>query len=196
VPIDHPDEPDTGPHRPDGPRPPDGTPPSDAIHPSQLDPADRAAIHRAYRAQVDSIYAAHQDSPDDGTDGTSSRMGDASVTSYPDRPDPDSIKITPGRATHILDGDHTGGGHRAGTGIPRKTEFPAEWDDDKILGNIEAVARDPDVKPDEPQSNGRWLYEGMRDGVHVYVVVNPDGAIWTAWPREGDPGVTKNPKKG
>jgi hypothetical protein len=142
---------------------------------------------------------------DEGTDpvadggtgaGESSGPDDASVTDQPDWPDPDSIRITPDRATHILDGDDTGGGHRAGTGNPGKTEFPADWDDDKILGNIENVARNPDVKPDEPQPKGQWLYEGTRDGVHTYIVVNPDGTVRTAWPREGDPGVVRNPKKG
>jgi hypothetical protein len=131
-----------------------------------------------------------------GTGDSSSGSDDASVTDQPDWPDPDSIRITPDRATHILDGDDTGGGHRAGTGNPGKTEFPADWDDDKILGNIENVARNPDVKPDEPQPKGQWLYEGSRDGVHTYVVVNPDGTVRTAWPREGDPGVVRNPKKG
>jgi Bacterial EndoU nuclease len=192
VPIDDADPPDA----PDNRRPPDSLPPPDAPSPSLADPADRVAIHHAYQAKVDRIYAAHRDRSPDGTDRTSSGVGDAPVTSYRDRPDPDSITITSDRATHILDGDKTGGGHRAGTGIPRKTEFPAEWEDDKILGTIKSVARDPDVKPDEPQSNGRWLYEGMRDGVHTYVVVNPDGTVWTAWPREGDPGVIKNPRRG
>jgi hypothetical protein len=132
---------------------------------------------------------------DDGTGAGHSSSGsdDASVTDHPDAPDPDSIRITPDRAAHILDGDATGGGHRSGTGMPGKTEFPADWDDDKILRNVEDVGRNPDIRPDEPQGNGRWLYEGTRDGVHTYVVVNPDGTIRTAWPREGDPGVGKNP---
>jgi len=44
------------------------------------------------------------------------------------RPAPDSLTLPPERATHILDGDRWGGGHRRGTGRPGKTEFPADWD--------------------------------------------------------------------
>ena len=33
---------------------------------------------------------------------------------------------------HILDGDGTGGGHKAGTGKPGKSEFPKDWSDAKI----------------------------------------------------------------
>lgn len=38
---------------------------------------------------------------------------------------------------HILGGDERGGGHRAGTGEPGKTEFPEDWEDSDILGGIE-----------------------------------------------------------
>jgi hypothetical protein len=27
------------------------------------------------------------------------------------------------------------------------------------------------------------------------VIINPDGAIWTAWPQAGSPGVVRNPKE-
>jgi hypothetical protein len=32
--------------------------------------------------------------------------------------------------------DATGGGHRYGVGVPGKTEFPANWDEDKIIDSI------------------------------------------------------------
>jgi Bacterial EndoU nuclease len=207
VPIDHAgqaDDPDITsqpdhPSQTDHPSPPDGPRPPDAIpHPS--DPADRDAIHRAYRAQVDRIYAAHERTDTPADDGAGARRPSSGadqmpITDHPGWPDTDSVKIDSDRAKHILEGDGTGGGHRAGTGKPGKTEFPAKWDDDKVLSNIEDVARNPDYKPYEPQSTGRWLYEGTRDDVHMYVVVNPDGTIRAAWPREGDPGVIKNPKE-
>jgi hypothetical protein len=126
-----------------------------------------------------------------GTDQPPPRPEADPAADRPDRPDPDSIRITPDRATHILDGDRTGGGHRAGAG--GETEFPADWDDERILNNVEDVARNPDNWPEEPQPNGRWRIEGVRDGVHITAIVNPDGSIRTAWPREGDPGVIKNP---
>lgn len=117
-----------------------------------------------------------------------------------DQPDPDSITLPPERAQHILAGEYNGardeygGGHRSGTGFPEKTEFPADWTDGRTLDHIADVARNPDHDPVQ-QSNDRWRYEGVRDGVHITVVVDPDGAIRTAWPREGDPGVVKNPPR-
>ena len=49
------------------------------------------------------------------------------------RPSVDAISVSPERTTHILDGDANGGGHRHGIGSPEKTEFPASWDDKKII---------------------------------------------------------------
>lgn len=43
---------------------------------------------------------------------------------------------------HILDGepdDAKKGGHRFGTGRPNKTEFPQDWDDDRIIAAVEAT---------------------------------------------------------
>lgn len=96
IPIDHAGHADD----PDAPRPPDAIP-------STLNPADRAAIHRAYRVHADGIYAAHE--------RTDSHVDDAAGTRRP--------------------------------------------------------------------SSG------------VDVVVNPDGTVRSAWPREGDRGVIKNPKE-
>ena len=63
-----------------------------------------------------------------------------------DRPKAEDIHATPERTTHILDGDKTGGGggHRHGVGKPGKTEFPASWDDKKVMDNVVDVARRPD----------------------------------------------------
>jgi hypothetical protein len=99
------------------------------------------------------------------------------------------------RAAHILDGDRWGGGHRHGTGRPEKTEFPADWDDERVIGQIVNVARFPDDRP-VLQANHRWRISGERDGVAITVVVHPDGRIWAAWPEEGSPGVIRNPREG
>ena len=112
-------------------------------------------------------------------------------TPGPGRPPLDAVRMDADRAVHILDGDATGGGHRHGTGRPGKTEFPADWDDATITGHIAAVARGPDTV--EQQPNGRWFLRGERDSVWIIVIVNPDGAIWTAWPEEDSPGVVRNP---
>jgi hypothetical protein len=112
-----------------------------------------------------------------------------------DRPKAEDIHVTPERTTHILDGEPGGGGgHRHGTGIPGKTEFPASWDDKKIIDTVVDVARRPDLPPKHQESNDRWVVRGTRDDVEVVVVVARDGQIWTSWPTPGSPGVVKNPK--
>jgi Bacterial EndoU nuclease len=110
------------------------------------------------------------------------------------RPPLDALRIPPERATHILDGDQTGGGHRHGTGSPGKTEFPADWDDDTILDAITTVAHSPERV--HRQWNQRWKALGEHDKVIVDVIIEPDGTVWTGWPEEGSPGVVRNPKAG
>lgn len=127
------------------------------------------------------------DRPGNGWDGPG-------VAEHPDRPRLEAIRLSPGRRTHILDGDVTGGGHRHGTGKPGKTEFPPDWTDEKITRNILSVAREPGRV--HQQWNGRWNASGERDGVGMTVIVNPDATIWTAWPEPGGRGVTQNPREG
>jgi len=111
-----------------------------------------------------------------------------------DRPDVDGIRVTPERATHILDGDETGGGHRHGTGRPGKTEFPASWDDRKIIDSILDVARRPSQTPGYQEWNNRWVARGRRDDAEIVVIVTRDGCIWSGWPLPGGAGVVKNPE--
>jgi hypothetical protein len=47
---------------------------------------------------------------------------------------------------------------------------------------------------EEHQPNGRWRVSGKRDDVMVTVVIEPDGSIWTAYPKPGGRGVVHNPK--
>jgi hypothetical protein len=110
------------------------------------------------------------------------------------RPVPEAFRLSPERTTHILDGDVTGGGHRHGTGSPGRTEFPAHWSDDRILAAISAVARHPESV--RLQWNERWRARGQSGDVWITAIIRPDGAIWTAWPEEGSPGVVRNPEKG
>ena len=74
---------------------------------------------------------------------------------------------------HILDGDASGGGHRPGTGISGKSEFPAGWSDDKIIQAIAEVASDP-ASTVKPGAGGRQIVEGARDGVDIRAVVEPN----------------------
>ena len=114
-----------------------------------------------------------------------------------DRPADDRIRVSPERAAHILDGDSTrnGGGHRHGTGRPGKTEFPASWDDQKVLDTVLDVARRPDRPPVRQEWNGRWVARGTREDVEIAVVMASDGRIWTGWPLPGGAGVVKNPEE-
>jgi hypothetical protein len=138
-------------------------------------------VHRADRA------------PDAGT--ADNAWDSPELADHPDRPAPDSFRISPDRATHILDGDATGGGHRHGTGRPGKTEFPASWTDQKAIENIIGVARRPDTAPVSQAWNDRWQTRGIRNDVDIVVIVESDGRIWSAWPLEGGPGVIRNPRK-
>jgi Bacterial EndoU nuclease len=118
------------------------------------------------------------------------------VADHPARPGPDTIRLTDDRKRHILEGDPQGGGHRHGTGQPGKTEFPAAWDDVKIVRAILDVARHPEERPVQQNWNGRWRVRGAHDGVEIVSILEPDGRVWSGWPLDGGPGVVKNPKKG
>ena len=112
------------------------------------------------------------------------------------RPQLDALRVSPERRAHILDGDVDGsGGHRHGVGNPGKTEFPASWNDEKIIDALLDVARRPDHPPGHQEWNDRWVARGTRDDVEVVVVIARDGRIWSGWPIPGGPGVVKNPKE-
>lgn len=84
---------------------------------------------------------------------------------------------------HILDGDARGGGHRFGTGAPGKSEFPADWSDEKIIAAIEAVANDASSRKYRRSRDSRVIVEGVRDGIVLRVVIEADGIqIITAHP--------------
>jgi Bacterial EndoU nuclease len=159
----------------------------------QAETRDRADYREALRtADQTRSHMAHADR---GADiGRSSAWDDVSTADHYG-PRPDSPCLPTERAAHILDGDPWGGGHRHGTGRPGKTEFPADWDDERIIGQIVDVACFPDARP-VLQANHRWRVQGERDGVAITVVVHPDGRIWAAWPEEGSPGVIRNPREG
>ncbi len=130
-------------------------------------------------------------------DGRSRTGWDApNVRTRPDRPNLDSLHLPDERARHIVDGDGPGtkgGGHRHGTGRPRKTEFTKDWSDDKIVSMVQDIARNPDVAL-WLESTSRWRVKGDRDGVRVNAIVLPDGKIWTSWPDPGGRGVIQNPR--
>lgn len=122
---------------------------------------------------------------------SSSAWDQPGTADHPERPGTDHIRITPERLTHILDGDEHGGGHRHGTGIPGKCEFPREWDDDQIAAAILHTAARPQYVRQKP--SGGWEVSRMHDDVTVWAVVRNDGRVWTAYPDPSSPSVTKNP---
>jgi hypothetical protein len=116
--------------------------------------------------------------------------GTAWDTAAGPHPTPDAIHVTPQRATHILHSDDTGGGHAPGTGRPGQSEFPRGWSDQRILTATLAVAQAPEVL--RRGRYGRWVAEGVEDGVRIRVVVGADGYVFTSVPLSG-PGVVRNP---
>jgi RHS repeat-associated protein len=92
------------------------------------------------------------------------------------------------RRTHILDGDLTGGGHGAGRGISGKSEFPQGWSDNKVIDAISDIATDPNASRALGRG-GRTVVEGVRDGIHIRVIVGKDGEIITGFPTN----VPRNP---
>jgi Bacterial EndoU nuclease len=160
----------------------------------------RAECYEALRAADggSAQTAENQQQEDPGTDHRPDPQTERSgwdAIDAENRP-PEAIRVSPERASHILDGDEYGGGHRHGTGKPGKTEFPAGWDDKKVVAIALDVARKPDRPPVHQDWNNRWLCSGIRDGVEVSIIVLPGGEVWTAWPEEGSPGVIRNPRKG
>ena len=85
------------------------------------------------------------------------------------------------RRRHILDGDATGGGHRAGTGKPGKSEFPAGRSDDSLMHDISDIATDPTLTS-RAGRGGRTITDGTRNGVDIRVVQERNGDIVTGFP--------------
>jgi hypothetical protein len=154
----------------------------------------RAECYEALRS-ADGKPVSASDGQRAGSDTRRDRGGWDAVDAE-NRPPLDALRVTPERTGHILDGDgNNSGGHRHGVGNPGKTEFPASWDDKKIMDNILDVAHRPDQPPIHQNWNDRWLARGRRDGVEIAVVITSDGLIWSGWPLPGGPGVTKNPQE-
>lgn len=155
------------------------------------DPRTRADYYQALRAAVDQQARAVQAESTSADGSPRSAWNNADALT---RPPLDALRMPPERAIHILYGDATGGGHRYGTGTPGKTEFPASWDDDRIVLATTFVASSPENV--HQQWNQRWNARGEFDNVRITVIIEPDGTIWTAWPEEGSPGVVRNPEAG
>lgn len=121
------------------------------------------------------------------------------VNGLPSMGRPAIPEITPEDREHILSGHPTklaSGGHRAGTGRPGKTEFPADWSDDKIIDAVRTVQNSPTSA--RSQKRGQRFFEEEIGGVTIRVAerIREDGT-WvfaTAYPVRGA-GVVHNPRR-
>lgn len=101
---------------------------------------------------------------------------------------------------HILHGDpvHKKGGHQYGSGINGKTEFPKEWDGQRIIAGIGRVMADPDWAKKGETSRSLWRFGKTVDGVQIEVrAYRRDGRFFIdhAYPAGGK-GVTRVTENG
>jgi hypothetical protein len=107
----------------------------------------------------------------------------------PNIPEASSVELTQQRITHILQGDASGGGHYYGTGKPCKSEFPQDWDRERILTTIKRIGAN-DNGNWRREDNGYYVTEEMVDGVNVRVVLGPQKRkVITSYPTN----VERNP---
>lgn len=95
------------------------------------------------------------------------------------------ILLSEERAQHILYGDETGGGHKYGVGAPCKSEFPPEWDDERILSITKMIAANDNL-PWKRESNGYYVSNQLVGKYNVRVVLGPQKReIITSYPLNG-----------
>jgi hypothetical protein len=83
---------------------------------------------------------------------------------------------------HILYGDYKGGGHLYGAGKPCKSEFPKDWDKNKVITTVTQQAANDNI-PWRQEDNGYHVSEKNHKNVRVRVVLDDDKShIITAYP--------------
>lgn len=101
---------------------------------------------------------------------------------YKNMPEAGRVIISEKRLQHILYGDKTGGGHLYGQGLPCKSEFPATWSGQDIVGNTQRIAANDNLNWKQ-QKNGYHVADQMIEGVRVRVVLSHDKkSVITAYP--------------
>ncbi len=96
--------------------------------------------------------------------------------------DENSIHLSEKRIKHILYGDETGGGHKHGQNTPCKSEFPANWNDEKIIETVNHIATDGNTDWKQ-QDNGYFVSDTKIEDLKIRVVMDKDeGEIITAYP--------------
>lgn len=100
-----------------------------------------------------------------------------------------AVILTNKRRQHILYGNGKSGGHKHGVGTPCKSEFPEDWDDEKIISVTKKIAANDNL-PWKQQDNGYHVSEYFEDGVKVRVVLgSKKQRIITSYPTN----VQRNP---
>jgi len=99
------------------------------------------------------------------------------------------VIISDDRVQHILYGNGKSGGHLYGTGTPCKSEFPQEWNEDKVISVTRKIAANDNLDW-ERQDNGYYVSEAFEGDVRVRVVKGPKKQrVITAYPTN----VERNP---
>ncbi len=94
----------------------------------------------------------------------------------------DKFTLSQRAKTHILYGDHSGGGHIYGTGKPCKSEFPQDWDKDEIIKTIEKIATNNNLDW-RKQNNGYYVTNRKVNGLKIRVVLSTNKKeVITAYP--------------
>ncbi|PZO82954.1 MAG: RhsD protein [Micavibrio aeruginosavorus] len=82
------------------------------------------------------------------------------------------ITVSERARIHILQGDTRGGGHQFAAGKPCKSEFPASWNANEIIEEVEKIAANDSINW-RRQKNGYYVAEQtVEDGTRVRVVLN------------------------
>lgn len=93
-----------------------------------------------------------------------------------------AVSLSHSREKHILYGDSRGGGHLHGQARPCKSEFPADWNADKIIAVVTKEAANDNLDW-RHERNGNDVAEVMEDGIKIRIVVNGGhDQIITAYP--------------
>lgn len=83
------------------------------------------------------------------------------------------VNLSDQRRQHILFGDETGGGHFHGVGKPCKSEFPENWNEDKVIGAIELIAVNDNLDWRKEQ-NGYHVAEHQLEDLKIRVVLDKE----------------------
>lgn len=93
-----------------------------------------------------------------------------------------TVTLSARAKNHILYGDDNGGGHKYGIGKPCKSEFPKNWDEEKIITTVKKIAANDNLNW-ERQNNGYFVSEQNEGNIRVRVVMGDQRQnIITAYP--------------